>query len=43
MNSWLEVEAAILSFHEEKWEGEDDDSWLDHPWPETEEPEGTEE
>ncbi len=40
MDSWLEVEAAILSFREEDWEGEDDESWLDNPWPEMEEPEG---
>ena len=39
MDSWLEVEAAILGSYEEEWEGEDDDSWLDQPWPETEEPE----
>jgi hypothetical protein len=24
MDSWLEVEAAILGPHEEDWEGEDD-------------------
>ncbi len=39
MDSWLEVEAAILGSYEVEWEEEDDESWLDRPWPETEEPE----